>query len=135
MTPDDVVAVLDRLDAAGIEWWVEGGWGVDALLGEQTRDHRDLDRGIHQEDAARVEATLAEYHRVETGEWPRFLVLDDEEGRRVDLTLAGAVHRDDAETRGVGRIAGRQVRCLSLDNQLSTARRLDAAVLRERFRP
>lgn len=32
MSPDDVVAVLDRLDAAGIEWWVEGGWGVDAPL-------------------------------------------------------------------------------------------------------
>lgn len=29
-----MIDVLDRLDAAGIEWWVDGGWGVDALLGE-----------------------------------------------------------------------------------------------------
>ena len=113
MSPDDVVAVLDRLDAARIEWWVEGGWGVDALLGEQTRDHRDLDLGINQEDAPRVEATLAEY--------------------RVDLTLAGAVHRDDAETRGVGRIGDRHVRCLSIENQLANARRRDASALRARL--
>jgi hypothetical protein len=25
MRSDDVIDVLDRLDAAGIEWWVDGG--------------------------------------------------------------------------------------------------------------
>lgn len=75
--------------------------------------------------------TLAEYHRVETGEWPRFLVLDDEQGCRVDLTLAGAVHRDEAQTRAVGRIGDRQVRCLSAEYQLANARRRDATTLRE----
>jgi len=37
MTPAAVVAVLDRLDEAGIECWVEGGWGVDALLSREVR--------------------------------------------------------------------------------------------------
>jgi lincosamide nucleotidyltransferase A/C/D/E len=133
MSADDVVAVLDRLDAAGIEWWVEGGWGVDALLGVQTRDHRDLDLGVRPHDAGRVEAELDEFHRVEPGEWPRFLVLDDESGNRVDLTLVGAVHRDDAETRAVGRIGARDVRCLSVEFQLANARAADIAALRERF--
>ena len=44
MIPDhEVVSVLDALAAAGVDAWVDGGWGVDALLGEQTRDHADLD--------------------------------------------------------------------------------------------
>src|SRR5438477_4113231 len=27
----------------GCRFWLEGGWGVDALVGRQTRPHRDLD--------------------------------------------------------------------------------------------
>jgi hypothetical protein len=27
MTADDVLDVLRRLDAAGIDWWIDGGWG------------------------------------------------------------------------------------------------------------
>jgi lincosamide nucleotidyltransferase A/C/D/E len=39
----DVLAVLDLLARAGVEAWVDGGWGVDALVGERTRPHSDLD--------------------------------------------------------------------------------------------
>ena len=35
----DAIELLDRLDAAGIWWVLEGGWGVDALLGVETREH------------------------------------------------------------------------------------------------
>lgn len=38
-----VVALLDALAAAGVSSWVAGGWGVDALIGHQTRRHYDLD--------------------------------------------------------------------------------------------
>lgn len=43
MTGRDVVEILGLLRRAGTEVWVGGGWGIDALLGRQTRDHRDLD--------------------------------------------------------------------------------------------
>lgn len=39
----DVLTVVDALDDAGVETWLEGGWGIDALVGQQTRDHRDVD--------------------------------------------------------------------------------------------
>jgi lincosamide nucleotidyltransferase A/C/D/E len=39
----DVVDVLDALETRGLKVWVDGGWGVDALLGQQTRQHDDLD--------------------------------------------------------------------------------------------
>ncbi|MDH4308687.1 MAG: amino acid transporter [Acidimicrobiia bacterium] len=37
-----VLSVLDLLDEA----WVDGGWGVDALVGRQTRRHLDLDLAL-----------------------------------------------------------------------------------------
>jgi lincosamide nucleotidyltransferase A/C/D/E len=38
-----VVALMDALAVAGVSSWVAGGWGVDALIGHQTRRHYDLD--------------------------------------------------------------------------------------------
>ena len=42
MSGDAVVQLLQLFDQHGIEVVVDGGWGVDALLGEQTRVHGDL---------------------------------------------------------------------------------------------
>jgi lincosamide nucleotidyltransferase A/C/D/E len=39
----EVVAVLEWLTARGVTYQVNGGWGVDALVGRRTRSHRDLD--------------------------------------------------------------------------------------------
>ncbi len=49
----DVLAVLEELEQTGIECWVDGGWGIDALLGAHTRPHRDLDLVI---DRAQIPA-------------------------------------------------------------------------------
>lgn len=45
-----VLEVLDLLDTTGVRIWVAGGWGVDALLGRQTRRHYDLDLVISDSD-------------------------------------------------------------------------------------
>ncbi|MGB8383757.1 MAG: hypothetical protein WCG47_21345 [Dermatophilaceae bacterium] len=52
-TPDDartalidVLEVLALADAADVRLWIDGGWGVDALLGRQSRDHGDLDVAV-----------------------------------------------------------------------------------------
>jgi len=42
-TQEDLFTVLDLIEAAGIPYWLDGGWGVDALCGRQTRPHRDID--------------------------------------------------------------------------------------------
>src|SRR2546422_5781430 len=54
MVASDVVEVLDRLDGAGIEASLDGGWGVDALLGEQTRPHDDLDLIVRVVDVPEI---------------------------------------------------------------------------------
>ena len=43
MTAADALEIVDLLERVGVEPWVDSGWGVDALLGEQTRPHEDLD--------------------------------------------------------------------------------------------
>jgi lincosamide nucleotidyltransferase A/C/D/E len=48
--------VGDRL--AGIEVWVDGGWGIDQLLGEQTRRHEDFDLVVTSAELGRVRAAL-----------------------------------------------------------------------------
>jgi len=40
---DEVVRVLDRLEQDALAAWLDGGWGVDALVGRQTRPHKDVD--------------------------------------------------------------------------------------------
>ena len=125
MTCEDVIEVLAALDAGDIDYWVDGGWGIDALVGEQTRVHHDLDLGVSVDDATRVETLLPQFRR-ESEEASYF---KDERGRAVDLLLversptgelrqqlAGGrrVHYAESETHASGYIGGRLVRCASV---------------------
>jgi Aminoglycoside-2''-adenylyltransferase len=46
MTKEDVLEVLNALEQAGVSVWIDGAWGVDALVGEETRPHTDLDLAL-----------------------------------------------------------------------------------------
>src|SRR5579863_970023 len=39
----ELLRLVDALEAANVGFWLAGGWGVDALVGNQTRRHDDLD--------------------------------------------------------------------------------------------
>ena len=54
MTSRDVTEFCRWMDSLGIEIWIDGGWGVDALLGIQTRRHVDLDIVLQQTDCESV---------------------------------------------------------------------------------
>jgi len=43
ITPEALVDLLQVFEKAGIEVWLDGGWAVDAVLGEHTRLHKDMD--------------------------------------------------------------------------------------------
>jgi lincosamide nucleotidyltransferase A/C/D/E len=43
MDPKDVIDIYELLLKNNIQVWLTGGWGIDALLGKQTRSHKDLD--------------------------------------------------------------------------------------------
>lgn len=69
MTGDGVLWALDLFEAAGIPVWVGGGWGVDALVGRQTREHQDLDVMFDRDLEGRVVEHLQSHGFVETLDW------------------------------------------------------------------
>ncbi|MEU3295009.1 amino acid transporter [Streptomyces longwoodensis] len=86
MTANDVLFVLALLQRAEADVWVGGGWGIDALIGEQTRDHRDLDLMHRQDQESVVLAALSAAGFVESLDWrPIRLVVTAPDGREIDL--------------------------------------------------
>jgi len=134
MRAEDVLEVVACLEVAGVGVWLDGGWGIDALLGEQTRLHDDLDivMAMAQLDVARD--ALHEIGYVLTiDELPTRCVLADATDRRIDihpvtfdLDGGGIQRQPDGGTfrypseglAGVGRIAGKALRCLTPELQL-----------------
>jgi lincosamide nucleotidyltransferase A/C/D/E len=132
-----VLMVLDALASAGVDVWLDGGWGVDALVGRQTRPHSDVDLVVAREALERAAHTLAALGfrhdpRAVPG-LPARHVLDAGDGREVDLHVVVLDGRGDgwqllddgawgaypAEGfTGVGMIGGRRVRCVTPQLQL-----------------
>jgi lincosamide nucleotidyltransferase A/C/D/E len=134
MTISALASLLHLFEAEGLVVWLDGGWGVDALLGEQTRPHGDVDLVVALEDVPRLEAALARrgfgYKR---GTRPTAFVLGDADGLEVDIH---AVRFDEAGNgvyrmengadwvypasgfAGQGLVAGRPVNCLTPEIQV-----------------
>ena len=125
MTAADVIDLYSELQALGINVWIDGGWGVDALLGTQTRPHKDLDIAIEEKDLSRLIAALeARGYRevIRHSHWN--FELSDDLGRRVDVhsfvrSPAGNVEKGilypAGSLTGTGTIGGHLVRCVSAD--------------------
>lgn len=134
MTTTDVVHVLDSLDAADVRAWVEGGWGVDALVGHQTCPHDDVDLAIDSANGGfdrAMAGLLAIGFVVTLDDLPVRLVVEAIDGRCVDLHplrfaadgsgLQSGHERDypyPAAGFTVGRIADRDVPCLTAALQI-----------------
>ena len=142
----DVISIYQCLLDNVIQVWLTGGWGIDALLGEQTRPHKDLDVIMLLDDVVRMRELLGhdgyglkelwsenrwvvDAHGVETA---TAFVLQDSEGREFD---AHAMRLDDRgngapaweaegfvfkrqDLAGEGIIAGVAVQCLSPEMQV-----------------
>jgi lincosamide nucleotidyltransferase A/C/D/E len=155
---DEVLSVLDALGREGLKVWLDGGWGVDALLGEETRPHGDVDLVVELAALPRVLQTLETVgFRLAEDHAPVRVVLQTLDGRQADLH---PVVFDDEGTGwqrgaspdgsdcpypaagfGHGRILGRSVPCLGPELQLEhhsgyrprDRDRADMALLARRF--
>ena len=124
MTANDVIDIVQLLNQHDIEVIIDGGWGVDALLGEQTRTHEDLDVAVLHKDVGKIRALLEErgYTDVPRDDtWECNFVLGDDEGRLVDIhsytfdeegnNIFGVKYPLDS-LQGTGVINGHPVRCI-----------------------
>ena len=134
MNAEEVVRLLDILEAVGIDVWLDGGWGVDAVLETQSRPHDDLDLVVGLGEVGALEALLAGrgYRRVR-GAAPMSFELAEDEGRQVDVHPVvfnesgdGIYLMESGEDwvypasgfAGLGYVAGRRVRCLTPEVQM-----------------
>src|SRR5919107_2028777 len=86
MSASEVYAVLDALAAVGCRVWIGGGWGVDALVGYQTRGHRDLDLAVDADQEAAALVALGKLGYVIETDWRPVRVEVVAAGRgRVDI--------------------------------------------------
>ena len=145
LSAHNVVTLCSLLDQHHIRYFVMGGWGVDALLGRETRPHKDLDLLVPLDDLPALwelfrehgftQRWLWEENRWVDGEggarWPTAFVVADEAGRELDvhvITFApdGAIvqHYDNpwsfpASIAATGSIAGGVVPCVSKQTQIA----------------
>jgi|SRR5262245_12596547 len=153
-----VVEIVDHLESRRVGVWLDGGWGIDALLGRQTRAHDDLDVLVRLEDVPRLERALAElgYSTVHGGA-PCSFELVDAAGHQVDAHPIRFAPGGEARYRmdggedwvfppgslaGAGSVLGRSVRCMTPEwamtchatgYPLDAAHRADVAALAARF--
>jgi lincosamide nucleotidyltransferase A/C/D/E len=158
MEAQDVLDVLTVLAEAGVSPTLEGGWGVEALLGAQHRDHGDVDLVIDLRDVKPAVDALAEVgFDVVEHDGVSSVRLGDNYDRVIDLRSVASDDRGNAwvatrdpaegppdfpaEGFTYGWVAGRQVPCLSPEIQAALHRgyepsdddREDVLRLGERF--
>jgi lincosamide nucleotidyltransferase A/C/D/E len=134
MSADDVLSVLALFRTAEVDVWIAGGWGIDALVGRETRPHRDLDLLHRVEQEPTVIAALSAAGFAETLDWrPVRFVVTDPAGREIDLhpltfaadgsAVQASLEPDrpflyPARCFVTGRIGGAAVPCLSAEQQV-----------------
>jgi lincosamide nucleotidyltransferase A/C/D/E len=134
MTAAALSELLLLLEGAAIPVWLDGGWGVDALLQTQTRSHKDVDLILPVADVPKLRELLAERgFNVRGGKPPDSFVLADGEGLEVDVHAVtfdeagnGVYRMQNGEDwiytaehlSGRGRVGAKGVGCLTPEAQV-----------------
>jgi len=137
MDAQEVLSTINLLAQAGIKVWLDGGWGIDALVNRQTRKHGDLDIVIEKRNlkvALEVleQAGFAEHPTEDTR--PENFVLKHPNHSKIDFHVvefdavgngiygpkqnALSYPADAFET--IGQILGQNVFCLTPTFQLAS---------------
>jgi len=134
MTSSALVELLQLFESAAIPVWLDGGWGVDALLEKQTRTHKDVDIILPVGDVPKLQELLAmRRFIVREGKPPNSFVLANGAGLEVDVHAVtfdddgnGVYWMQNGEDwifpaegfSGRGLVGGMSVRCLSPTTQV-----------------
>jgi lincosamide nucleotidyltransferase A/C/D/E len=125
MTSNDVIGFVKLINENGIDVYIDGGWGVDALLGKQTRTHSDLDIAVQHKDVPQIRALLEarnykDIPRDDTRDCN--FVLGDDKGHLIDFhsytfdssgNITFGIEYPYDSIKGTGSINGFPVKCIS----------------------
>ena len=127
MSGDAAIQLMQLFEQHSIAVVVDGGWGVDALLGKQTRPHGDLDIALQHQDVPKLRALLEargykDVPRDDTRDCN--FVMGDDQGHEVDFhsytfdaqgKLVFGVEYPIESLTGYGSIQGYPVKCITAE--------------------
>ena len=127
----DAIEIISYAEENGIDIWLDGGWGVDALLGEETRSHNDIDLFVDKSNSKKFIEIIKEKGFAEVIEaytTADHTVLQDAKGRIIDLHIFEFDEKGylvfEGETyppnvfSGIGKIGDKVVKCIDAENQV-----------------
>ncbi|MBC7001370.1 nucleotidyltransferase family protein [Photobacterium sp. BZF1] len=136
MTADKVIQIYSLFQQSAITVWIDGGWGIDALLGQQTRNHSDLDIVIQIHDVEKAiqilqekgyikpaEANVGDHNFVMIGDTDQIdfhVVCFDDDGKGIYGPPDNNVFYPDYAFGHSGEIKGLTVNCISPKYQLES---------------
>lgn len=83
---ENLFEMIDLLDCLSMQYWIDGGWGIDLLLGKQSREHRDIDVDYDGRHTERLLHALKEKGYTVTTDWsPTRVELHHPELGYIDL--------------------------------------------------
>jgi lincosamide nucleotidyltransferase A/C/D/E len=134
MTSSALLELLLLLEDMSVEVWLDGGWGVDALLETQTRSHKDVDIIMCVSDVPMFQEALERRgFKMKEGSPPNSLVLANGSGLEVDVHAVvfdnngnGIYRMENGQDwvypaegfGGSGSVEGMKVKCLSPTTQV-----------------
>ena len=127
----DAIEIILYAEENEIDIWLDGGWGVDALLGEETRSHNDIDLFVEEKNGKTfieilkekgftevIEAYTTTDHTVWKDVKDRIIDLHvfdfNEQG---DLVFEGESYPSNVFS-GIGKIGDKVVKCINAENQV-----------------
>jgi lincosamide nucleotidyltransferase A/C/D/E len=124
MPQEIVVQLLHQFEDQGIEVIIDGGWAVDALLGYQSRPHKDLDLAVIHKDVPAIRSLLESLGYIiipRDDSWECNFVYGNDIGHLVDIHscsfndekqhVFGVAYTWEA-LQGWGEVGGKRVRCI-----------------------
>lgn len=129
---DNLYAILDLMDSMKIKYWVDGGWGIDILLGKQNREHRDVDIDFDAQYTEELLRVLISTGYVITTDWRPcrielkhpargfidihpFVIAEDGSAKQSDMS--GGWYEFDSSFFTSSLFEGRLVPCISAEAQ------------------
>lgn len=86
----DAIEIITYAEENRINIWIDGGWGVDALLEDETREHNDIDLFVEESNSKKFIEILIEKGFAEVPEGfttTSHTVWKDTKGRIIDLHI------------------------------------------------